>query len=239
MPFAPKSSFGRTVLGGDGIANKRLLTYIFIDMDIAIQFLMDLGLIRRQMRRNTCDWDKSWCVRLQSKDYFIWVCRRRPATVWNELKSIKHGSWFQHTSLTYDIVSREPAKRIYKEQMCSSHTISDWGQFWNENILLYVLEYSEKICGPDKIVEINGSKFGRRKYDRCHAVKGQCVFGGVERNSGRTFFVPVPDRSVKTMVAVIRDWFEPGTMIISDSWGRTTTSMIKITRISPSIGKLY
>jgi hypothetical protein len=62
-------------------------------------------------------------------------------------------------------------------------------------MLAYVQESSHKIGGPNKIVEIDESKFGRRKYNRGHPVTGHCVFGGVERESGRTFFVPVPDRS--------------------------------------------
>jgi transposase-like protein len=86
-------------------------------------------------------------------------------------------------------------------------------------MLAYVQECSQKIRGPNKIVEIDESKFGRRKYNRGHPVGGQWVFGGVERDSGRTFFVPVPDRSAETLVAIIRDWIEPGTTVISDCWG--------------------
>jgi hypothetical protein len=54
---------------------------------------------------------------------------------------------------------------------------------------------SEKIGGPNKTVEINGSKFGRRKYYRGYPFKGQWVFGGVERESGKTFLVHLPDRT--------------------------------------------
>jgi transposase-like protein len=82
----------------------------------------------------------------------------------------------------------------------------------------YVLGSSQKIGGPNKIVEIDERKFGRRKYNRGHAVKGQWVFGGVERESGRTFLVPVPDRTAETLMAVICDWIEPGTTVISDCW---------------------
>jgi hypothetical protein len=49
MPFAPKSNFGCAVLGVDGAVNKPFLTYVFIDMDIAMDFLKDCSLIRRQM----------------------------------------------------------------------------------------------------------------------------------------------------------------------------------------------
>jgi transposase-like protein len=78
---------------------------------------------------------------------------------------------------------------------------------------------SEKIGGPIKTVEIDESKFGERKYGRVHPVKEQWAFGGVERESGKTFRVPVPDRTADTLMAVISDRIEPSTTVISDCWG--------------------
>jgi transposase-like protein len=86
-------------------------------------------------------------------------------------------------------------------------------------MLLYMESCSEKINGPNKTVKIDKSKFGKRKYGRGHPVKGQWVFGGVERKSGRTFLVPVPDRTADTLMAIIDAWIEPGTTVISDCWG--------------------
>jgi hypothetical protein len=51
--------------------------------------------------------------------------------------------------------------------------------------LVHLKGYSEKIDDPNKVVEIDESKFGRRKYHTSHAVKMQTVFGGVERKSGK------------------------------------------------------
>jgi hypothetical protein len=58
--------------------------------------------------------------------------------------------------------------------------------------------YSEKVGCPNKTVEIDETNFGRRKYHSGHPVKGQWVFGGIERESGGTFLVPVPDRTAAT-----------------------------------------
>jgi transposase-like protein len=85
-------------------------------------------------------------------------------------------------------------------------------------MLVYLEGCSEKIGGPKKTVEIDESKFGRRKYHRGNPVKGQWVFGGVERESGGTFLAPVPDRSADTLMNVIDAWIKPGTTIISDCW---------------------
>ena len=60
--------------------------------------------------------------------------------------------------------------------------------------------------------------FGRRKYNIGHPVKGQWVFGVVERESGRTFLVPVPYRTADTLMTVIDAWIELGTTVISDGW---------------------
>jgi hypothetical protein len=90
-------------------------------------------------------------------------------------------------------VCREPAHRIREEHGLSSNTVVDWDMFCKETMLVFMAGCSEKLGGPNKILEIDESKFGRPKYHRGHHVKGQWVFGGVERESGRTFLVPVPD----------------------------------------------
>jgi transposase-like protein len=79
--------------------------------------------------------------------------------------------------------------------------------------------FSEKIGGPKKTVETDEIKFGRRKYHRGHPVRGQWVFGGVERESGKLFLAPLPDRTADTLMDIIRDRIEPGTTVISDCWG--------------------
>jgi transposase-like protein len=89
--------------------------------------------------------------------------------------------------------------------------------FCRETMVVFLEGSSVKIGGPNKTVEIGVSKFGRRKYHRGHPVKGQWVFGGVERGSDETFLVPVPDRTADTLMTIIRDRIEPGTTV-SDSW---------------------
>ncbi|XP_017466934.1 PREDICTED: uncharacterized protein LOC108359533 [Rhagoletis zephyria] len=75
-----------------------------------------------------------------------------------------------------------------------------------------------KIGGVGSIVEIDESKFGRRKYHRGHAVEGQWVFGGVERGTNKCFLVPVEKRDKETLLAVIKNWILPNTTIVSDFW---------------------
>lgn len=49
-------------------------------------------------------------------------------------------------------------------------------------------------------------------------IDGKWIFGGFERESGRMFIVPVPERSKECLLNVIKEWIMPGTTIISDCW---------------------
>ena len=56
------------------------------------------------------------------------------------------------------------------------------------------------------------------KFHRGKPVEGVWVFGGTERDSGRFFMGPVPDRTKETLLEFIKNWIEPGTIIFSDCW---------------------
>ncbi len=71
------------------------------------------------------------------------------------------------------------------------------------------------IGGPGKIVEIDESKFGKRKYNRGRVTDGHWVFGGIERGTSNAFMVVVPDRTKQTL---IQTYIRPGTTVISDEW---------------------
>jgi len=90
--------------------------------------------------------------------------------------------------------------------------------FCRETMMVFMEGCSQKIGGPNNTIEIDERKFSRQKYDRGHPIKGQWVFGGVEQGSGRTFIVPVLDRTANTLMT-LHDWIEPGPMVISDRWG--------------------
>ena len=77
---------------------------------------------------------------------------------------------------------------------------------------------SAKIGGAGKIVQIDESKVGKRKYHRGHRVEGQWVFGGIEAETRKCYLVPVKDRSESTLMRIIKKWIEPGSLIVSDCW---------------------
>ena len=59
------------------------------------------------------------------------------------------------------------------------HTIVDWYNFHRDVCAQYFLDHPTIIGGPGTIVEIDESKFGRRKYNRGRYQDGHWVFGRI------------------------------------------------------------
>jgi hypothetical protein len=77
------------------------------------------------------------------------------------------------------------------------------------------------------IVEIDESKFGKRRYNRGHRVEGNWVFGGTERiwndekgcyKAGKIFLEVVDRRDASTLIPLIKKYIRPGSKVYSDYW---------------------
>ena len=102
----------------------------------------------------------------------------------------------------------------------STQTTVNWRSYCSE-VTEHFLENQPPIGGPEVIVEIDESKFGKTKYGRGRAVKGIWVFGGIERESKKSFLVPLLEdsrRNADTLIPLIQQYILPGSVIISDEW---------------------
>eukprot|EP00112_Aurelia_sp_Birch-Aquarium-sp1_P014725 Seg3191.4 transcript_id=Seg3191.4/GoldUCD/mRNA.D3Y31 product="putative transposase-like protein" pseudo=true protein_id=Seg3191.4/GoldUCD/D3Y31 len=159
-----------------------------------------------------------------SKDGLCWRCSNKAC---GKKMSIRTDSWFSksHLSLekiiklTYYWVYKYPEELVRHElSIASNHTTVDWYNFAREVCFEILEKVSQPIGGPGKTVEIDESKFGKRKYHRGKRVEGVWVFGGIERESKKCFFEAVPDRSAPTLIPIIQRYVLPGTVIMSDCW---------------------
>jgi transposase-like protein len=77
----------------------------------------------------------------------------------------------------------------------------------------------DKIGGTDVIVEIDESKFGKRKYNRGHSVEGVWILGMVERTEKRrVILVAIDDRTKKTLEEKITNKVYEDSSIHTDYW---------------------
>ena len=193
-----------------------------------IEFCQNHGVI---LKEKFCDYCNSLC-RLDTtskcfrcdKTYVRGHKKRRRC---NFKVSIFRNTWFSYshvdieTNLYFVVLFLQDFfsyKFVQSELGLSKPTINDWASFCREVIVNWVFNKCGKIGGPGKTVEIDESKFGRRKYNVGRVVEGQWVFGGICRETRESFMVPVPDRTGDTLLAIIRENIEPGITIISDCW---------------------
>lgn len=68
-------------------------------------------------------------------------------------------------------------------------------------------------------MEIDESKFGKRKNNRGHRVDGVWVIGGVEKTPQRKCFtMVVPNRNMRTINEIIERFVLPGSIVRTDCW---------------------
>ena len=104
------------------------------------------------------------------------------------------------------------------EVKISNRVAIDWFNFFRDVCAENFLAHPITIGGPGKVVEIDESKFGKRKYNRGRSVDGHWVFGGIERGTPNAFMTVVPDRSKQTLLPIIQQYIRRGTTVISDEW---------------------
>ena len=168
-------------------------------------------------------------------DGWVWRCRRthevldgdHKYTVKDVKVSIREDSWLLDARLKLEDVIEFiylwcqgfSTQDIEHEIRLSRKTIIEWSAYLREVCFQSVMDESCKIGGKGIEVEIDESKFGRRKYYRGHRVEGQWVFGGREKkDKTQIFMVPVPNRKKETLLPIIQKWIRPGSTIHSDCW---------------------
>lgn len=169
------------------------------------------------------------------KDGMAWRCRKPHKYSKNDKNyvardiklSIRHGTWFKDSNLSLQVIvelvylwSQGYSLLQIEHELCISHrTTTEWSAYFRDICQYQMMKTSCKIGGPGIHVEIDESKFGKRKYYRGKRVLGQWVFGGREtKDKSKVFMVPVKNRKARTLVPLIVKWVEPGTIIHSDCW---------------------
>ncbi len=157
-------------------------------------------------------------------DGYVWRCSNKQC---HFKISVRHSSWFSSSKLPISVLLKltfywvnKCREDFVKTQLRlgSDHTLVDWYNFCREVCLEILVGENEQIGGPGVEVEIDESKFGKRKYHRGRRVDGVWVFGGIEKGSDKMFLEIVERRDAETLVGIIKKWIRPGSIIHSDCW---------------------
>ena len=106
---------------------------------------------------------------------------------------------------------------MHESEIKSIKTAVDWASFCREVLIADFIDNFEPLGREGRTVEIDESKFGKRKHWRGHRV-GVWVFGALERETGRIFMQPVEKRDAQTLIPLLEKWVLPKTTVISDCW---------------------
>lgn len=193
-----------------------------------LEWLARHGLIRNSFDCPNCFIPCGLCSD-DSIDGKQWKCRRC-----NLRRSVRIDSFFSRSHLalnqlvpllycwSYDFPQAQTMQECGIPD--NGHTLPEWYDKCRDVCENYLEDHPCEIGGMDSntgepvVVEIDESKFFRRKYNRGNHVSGHWVFGGIERGSHRCFMVEVADRRRVTLEEAIRRWILPGTHIVSDGW---------------------
>jgi transposase-like protein len=193
------------------------LKAILFDEDVCKTYLLEVGALDCASTCRFCGGN----IALHQDSFRCTAKRCRKRT------SMFAGSFFSRSILRCDQVlfigylwlSGANHTIICRQTGHSTRTITDYLGHYRQ-LVCGALEADDcMIGGEGVVVELDESKFGKRKCNRGHHVDGAWVIGGVERGEARRMFVQVvEDRSAETLLRVISEHVLPGSIVYTDLW---------------------
>ena len=188
-----------------------------------MQFLLDMKILRTYQKCPTCHtyMELKKCAITSFREGCCWKCPCGKTT------APKTGSVLQNSNITYEEFIKilaafsegKSVKSAAQRGNLAENTVRRFFNKIHEQIAEDVTT-KIKIGGVGTVVELDESKFGKRKYHRGRMVEGTWVLGGIQRETNHCFLIPCPGnkRDESTLVAIIQKFVLPGTTIITDGW---------------------
>jgi transposase-like protein len=197
----------------------KTLKNIFFDERNCIDFLFENDILYKPQLCSHCN--SSLNINYKNK---IHRCNNRQC---RKAKSIYKDSFFAKSHLKcsdimligYLWVCGSSYSSIISTTGHSPNTITSYMNFFRE-LVISTLEDDDNIIGGDGIiVEIDESKFGKRKYNHGRIIDGVWILGGIERtDEKKSFLKVVQDRTAETLHDIISRHVAPGSIVYTDLW---------------------
>lgn len=167
---------------------EHLYCRVLVNQETLINWCVSMKLISFEKNCNKCSSKMEIKTRSDIFNGYSWYCVNKEC---KSRISIRHKSCFAKSRLSLkQIITiifcwcyEMTQKLTMREVSINKNTAVDWFSFMR-CICVDILEiHSEQLGGPGKIVEIDESAFGKRKYNRGKRRKTYWIFGGIERNA--------------------------------------------------------
>ena len=143
----------------------------------------------------------------------------------NKVTCLCQGFW----TLMYFRSVESPNSMVENEVGGNKNTVVDWANFMRDICCNWVRDNPATLGGVDDngqpiVVQIDETKYFHRKYARREWHEGHWVVGGVDtQNPHNAFLTEVPDRWARTLLPIIQNHVEMGSMIHTDQWSAYNT----------------
>ena len=192
---------------------------LFTDECAAIDYLKRKGLIYDARSCEKCE-NSMTIYENRPKLWRCTTCRTRCSIFEGSMFARSHLKVNHILFLMWLFLLQTPVTKTMAALGISAHTACNWYQFLRVGIADGLNEQDLVIGGDNVIVEIDESKFAKRKYHRGkRKVMQEWVLGGIERTAeGKCFMEVVAHRDAETLLRVIHKYVKPGTVIYTDCW---------------------
>ncbi|KAL5272803.1 hypothetical protein ACHWQZ_G000842 [Mnemiopsis leidyi] len=193
----------------------------------ALQYLINVGILRPHQYCEECQtyMELKSCPTARYSDGYNWACPDDIHLLSVRADSVLHRRKISFTSFLHLLwlfcnrISVSDAARLVSSNIKTVRTLfTSLRQCMAEDLLDNGVR--RKIGGPGHIIEIDESKFGRRKYNRGRRVVGKWILGGYCRTTGECFLTECTNnkRDHHTLLRLIKQNVLPGTIILTDKW---------------------
>lgn len=209
--------------------------FIINSFENTFNFCVTVGLLNQKRKCSRCRVMLKLCVdsREQSRTPLVLRCYKKSCR--KDYYSLRQGTFFDKSNLSLQqillLANLFCGKVTAYEQMryeaqlsnerLSDHTIADWLSYCREVCLEMVSRETPTLIGGEGMtVEVDESKFGKRKYNKGRVVEGQWVLGGICRETNDVFLAVCPDnkRDAPTLLDLIEHHVQKKSTIITDCW---------------------
>jgi len=208
----------------------KLSKNVLYDQEKTIEFCKERNLLLKEKQCPTCMKFMAWTRQPDEVGLgYNWQCRNQKCAK-KPIISARPNTWFENSKLsvkksiliTYLFASQMPLSKAVHESEIDDEQgiaeITDYFSYCREVCAESVLKKcSYKIGGPGLTVEIDVGKFDKLTNKEGHRASEVLVLGGICRETGDMFVIPVESREADTLIPGIISRVADGTTIVTNS----------------------